>query len=186
MCNISSVLLIMGRIRRIAERGRLFLISRSPGMQIGRQCNLHVGARLRATDGGVLTMGNNVSIDRFSDITVKYGSVVVGSGSYIGQYSVICSRERINIGQNCLIAEHVTIRDHDHIFGTGLVTAEAGFSTSEVQIGNNVWIGAKVSITKGVEIGANAVIGSNSVVTHDVPMNTVVAGAPARILRKII
>jgi acetyltransferase-like isoleucine patch superfamily enzyme len=83
------------------------------------------------------------------------------------------------------IAEHVKIRDQDHVFGLGLKPSQAGFSTAPVFIGDNVWIGAKATITKGVKIGNNCVVGANSVVTCDVPANSVVVGAPARVVRKI-
>ena len=84
-----------------------------------------------------------------------------------------------------MIAEHVTVRDQDHNFGAGVETIESGFTTAAIEIGNNVWIGAKATITKGVKIGNNSVVGANSVVTRDVPPDTVVAGSPAIILRKI-
>jgi len=54
-----------------------------------------------------------------------------------------------------------------------------------VHIGKNVWIGANVTILPGVTIGDNAVIGAGAVVTKDVEANTVVAGVPARVLRRI-
>ena len=55
----------------------------------------------------------------------------------------------------------------------------------QVVIGNDVWIGAGAIILNGVTIGDNSVVGAGSVVTHDVPKNTIVAGNPAKILRKL-
>jgi acetyltransferase-like isoleucine patch superfamily enzyme len=55
--------------------------------------------------------------------------------------------------------------------------------TAPIHIGDNVWIGAKATITRGVTIGDNAVVGANSVVTGDVPADAVYAGAPARLIR---
>lgn len=52
-------------------------------------------------------------------------------------------------------------------------------------IGNNVWIGAGVSIMPGVNVGDNAVIAGGAVVTKDVSANTVVGGNPAKVIRKI-
>ena len=52
-------------------------------------------------------------------------------------------------------------------------------------IGNNVWIGDKVTILPNVTVGDNAIIAANSVVTHDVPLNTVVAGNPAKIVKQL-
>lgn len=143
------------------------------------------GVRLRTTDGAKLRLANGVVIDRFADITAKYGHLEIGARTYVGQFSVICARDAIMIGSDCLIAEHVSIRDQDHRFGPGIITAEAGFSTGPITVGNNVWIGAKATVTKGVSIGHNVVIGANAVVTRDIPANCIATGAPARVIRMI-
>lgn len=54
-----------------------------------------------------------------------------------------------------------------------------------ITIGNNVWIGANVSVMPGVTIGDGCVIAANTVVTKDIKPNSLVAGVPARIFRKI-
>ena len=54
-----------------------------------------------------------------------------------------------------------------------------------VTIGDNVWIGGSATILPGVSIGDNVTIGAGSVVTKDVESNTVVAGNPAKIIRRI-
>jgi len=167
----------------IAVSGYVLLVR--AGFQTDGRIRVARHVRLRATDGGTACLADAVSIDRFADITVKFGHLEIGTRSYIGQYSVICAREAIRIGTDCLIAEHVTIRDQDHTFGPGLTTAMAGFATSPVTIGNNVWIGAKATVTKGVTIGDNVVIGANSVVTRDIPPNSVAVGAPARVIRNL-
>ena len=148
----------------------------------GSGCEITRGVRIRATDGGYAKFADRVCIDRFVDIHSKNGQLSIGQGTFIGQYSVICSQNKISIGSDCLIAEHVTIRDQDHNFGTSKKTNLAGMRTSPIEIGNNVWIGAKVTVTKGVKIGNNSVVGANSVVTKDVPPNTIVGGVPSRIL----
>lgn len=176
---------LSSRLTRATLRLRAILIFRQQQCTVGRGCSLAAGVRLRATDGATITLGDQVTIDRYADVTVKYGSLQIGARTYIGQYSVLCAREDIRIGTDCLIAEHVTIRDQDHRFGPGLVTAQAGFTTAPVTIGNNVWVGAKATITKGVRIGDNAVIGANSVVTRDIPANCVALGIPARVARMI-
>lgn len=153
--------------------------------ETGGQVSIARQVRVRATDGGTARLGQGVSIDRYADITVKNGRLEIGANSYIGQHSVICAREAITIGSDCLIAEHVTIRDQDHRFGPGLITARAGFNNAPVTIGDNVWLGAKVTVLKGVTIGNNVVVGANSVVTRDLPANVVAAGNPARVLKQI-
>jgi acetyltransferase-like isoleucine patch superfamily enzyme len=97
---------------------------------------------------------------------------------------VICSIQDIRIGNNCLIAEYVSIRDQNH----GIELSKGNFdsqplTSAPVKIADNVWIGAKVSVLAGVRIGANSVVAANAVLTHDVAEATVVGGVPARIIR---
>lgn len=54
-----------------------------------------------------------------------------------------------------------------------------------IHIKRNAWIGAGATILPGVTIGENAVVGAGAVVTHDVPNNVVVAGIPAKVIKKI-
>lgn len=160
------------------------LILLQPGCQSEGVVKIARGVRLRITDGGSAKLADGVTLDRFTDVKVKHGKLEIGANTYIGQNSVICVLEAISIGVDCLIAEHVTIRDQDHRFGPGKITAKSGFTVAPVIIGDNVWIGAKCTITKGVTIGSNAVIGANSVVTRDVLPHSVVVGIPARTIHR--
>lgn len=56
---------------------------------------------------------------------------------------------------------------------------------AKIVIEDNAWLGAGVIVMPGVTIGKNSVVGAGAVVTHDVPDNTIVAGVPAREIRKI-
>ena len=90
----------------------------------------------------------------------------------------------ITIGDMCFIAPGVILTCAGHP-----VVAEQrdqGIETSKpITIGNSVWIGAHATIRGGVTIGDHAVIGAGAVVLHDVPENTIVAGVPAKEIRKI-
>lgn len=113
-----------------------------------------------------------------------YGEIEVGRGTIFGHHCTIASQESIVIGEDCLIAEMVSIRDHDHCFDRlDVPIREQGATVAPVRIGRNVWLGAKVTVGKGVTIGDNAVIGANAVVTRDVPANAVAVGIPARVIR---
>jgi len=59
-------------------------------------------------------------------------------------------------------------------------------SSSDIIIGNKVWIGANVQILKGVHIGNGAVIGAGSIVTQDIPEKCMAAGVPAKVVRENI
>ena len=74
----------------------------------------------------------------------------------------------------------------DHGFkNNGIIFRRQKTIFKDVIIGNNVWIGARVSIMKGVEIGDNCVIGAGSVVTKSIPRNKLVYGVPAKIIKEI-
>ena len=87
----------------------------------------------------------------------------------------------IDIGDNVTMAPRVHILCHDASTKQFLGYTKIG----RVNIGNNVFIGADTTVLPGVNIGNNVVIGANSTVTHSIPDNTVVAGAPARIISSL-
>lgn len=151
-----------------------------PGdLSIGRGVNFSV------TDGGELYFNSGCSVDHNASLIVKTGKLSVGPNAHIGIGAIIVARDSIRIGSNALVAEYVTIRDQDHAFDGVAVTASNGFRTAPIFIGNNVWLGAKVTVTKGVTIGDNVIVGANSVVTRDIPSNCVAAGVPARVLHTL-
>lgn len=90
------------------------------------------------------------------------------------------NRKGIHIGSNCLIASGTTILSHEHIF----VKKDGSFYMKDTYIGNNCFIGVNSLICPGVHIGDQCVVGGGSVVTKDVPSNCMVAGVPARIIKK--
>lgn len=156
-----------------------------PSLSLGNDVRLSRLVAIQISDGGRLELGRLSHLDRAVCVTAKFGNLMIGQNAFIGQGTIIVARESITIGDDVLIAEYVTIRDQDHRFGGPEPTARNGFDTAPIVIGNNVWIGAKATITKGVTIGDNSVIGANSVVTSDIPPNVVAAGVPARVIRSI-
>jgi acetyltransferase-like isoleucine patch superfamily enzyme len=101
-------------------------------------------------------------------------------------FNIGCSfqdRGGISIGDGTMIGMNVTIATLNH--GLPSETRNVTYP-SPVIIGDNVWIGSNATILPGVTIGDNSVVAAGAVVTKDVPVNTVVAGVPAKELKKII
>lgn len=114
------------------------------------------------------------------------GKLTIGANTTINRYSRIVAFEQIEMGDNVMLAQFVTIVDHDHKFSSsdnGL--AFDGYETKPVRIGNNVWVGEKASILKGCTVGDNVIIAAHSLVNKDVPPNSVVGGVPAKVLKTI-
>ena len=152
---------------------------------IGAGVGVAAGAELRVLGGGRLVIGAGTQIDRHALLRVLEGRLEIGPGGHVGRGAVLVAREAIVIGRDVLIAEHVTLRDQDHRFGMDPPTARSGFLTAPIRLGDNVWLGAKVTVLKGVTIGNNVIVGANSVVSRDLPDNVVAVGAPARVIRRL-
>ena len=114
------------------------------------------------------------------------GSVIrVGAGStFSNNVSVIATRW-VTLGRDCLIGDGVLIVDSDfHHLDPGK-RRDPDPPSAPVEIGDNVWIGARAVILKGVTIGLGSVVAAGAVVTRSVPERTVVAGNPARSIKNI-
>jgi acetyltransferase-like isoleucine patch superfamily enzyme len=110
--------------------------------------------------------------------------IEIGPYAYVGPEAMICPRVRI--GAYSMIGPRVTIVGKDHIFDrAGVPTIFSGRpALSPTVIDADVWIGACSTLIAGVHIGRGSVVAAGAVVTRDVPPFCIVAGVPARVLRK--
>ena len=171
----------------MGKRFRLILARlRHPRVCFGEKCDVRKRFVLRQNPAGRVEFGEACVLD--NDLTIEcLGSLSVGKRVIFGHHCTLAARDNISIGDDCMIAEMVSIRDHDHAFSSrGGVYREQGFVCAPVCIGKNVWLGGKVTVCKGVTIGNNSVIGANAVVTKDIPANCIAAGVPARIIRQLV
>jgi acetyltransferase-like isoleucine patch superfamily enzyme len=162
---------------------RLFLRVAYPDLSAGMATLIDRRCSIRCFDKGSIAIGLGGGVSEFAQIHAKGGRITIGDNAFIGIGAILVSIDEITIGHDVLIAEYVTIRDQDHEFEAVTPTARAGMRTAPIRIGDNVWIGAKATITSGVTIGDNAVIGANAVVTTDIHANAVFGGVPARFIR---
>lgn len=117
---------------------------------------------------------------------VKYLFDFVGDKLVIGKFCMIASgAEFIMNGANHLV--NAVSSYPFAIFGNDWAHAMEGKTypnKGDIVIGNDVWIGYQATILSGVTVGHGSIIGSKSVVASDVPPYSIVAGNPARIIRK--
>lgn len=113
------------------------------------------------------------------------GRISIGHHTRIGDNTICYSFAGggITIGSNVWIAPNCYIIDCDHCIKKDILIREQGALVKPVTIGDDVWLGAGVTVLKGVHIGNGAVIGAGSVVTKDIPENAIAVGVPAKVIK---
>ena len=152
-----------------------FIVIGGKYISIGENFNSFSGLRLEAHESHLnntytpeLLIGDNVSINYDCHI----GCV-----------------NKINIGNNVLLASKIFITDHFHgeINESTLKyppSLRKVVSRGPVIIEDNVWVGEGAAIMPGVTVGKNSIIGANAVVVKDIPPNSIVGGVPAKIIKQ--
>lgn len=120
-------------------------------------------------------------------IHMDYGTNVrLGSNVYLNQNCTIIDTCLVSIGSRTLVAPNVSFYSGAHPLDPQLRNGTRGPETGkEIHVGEDCWIGGGAIILPGVKIGRGSTVGAGSVVTKDVPPFHVVAGNPAKIIRKI-
>ncbi|HEY0973775.1 MAG TPA: DapH/DapD/GlmU-related protein [Solimonas sp.] len=155
-----------------------------PGVVLGDGVALAPGVLLQATDGGGVVIGRRCTISRGVSIVAMGARIEIGDDTFVGPWSTLTAKAGLRIGNDCLIAERVTLRDQNHDIRNGNVVPlrEAGYQSAPIVVGDDVWIAAGVVVLKGVTVGDGAVIAANAVVVRDVGRREIAGGVPAKIL----
>jgi maltose O-acetyltransferase len=161
------------------------------------KAELNFGALLvTVTSKDQIILGKNVKIS--GRLTVaKKGKIIIGDYTMMGSRAMIQAEERIEIGRFGYIGPDSWIQDSNNhsIFAKDRMIdtlgAEYGIDGTKaihkpIKIGNHVFIGRRAMILKGVTIGDRSIVAAYAVVTHDIPPDVIVAGNPARIVKRIV
>lgn len=184
--------------RMLAYRSLLGSCGKKPafGRGVVLRCPkaIHLGKKVLVDDyaaldvrgeEGKITLGDYVSVGRYSSIVAKDGTVTLGAGVNIGSYSRIATQSSISVGESTLISAYCYIGpgNHKRDSDRSLIESEMEIRGG-VDIGAHAWIGAHCTIMDGVTIGEGAIIGAHSLVKDDVPPHAIAVGTPAKIIRR--
>lgn len=114
----------------------------------------------------------------------RKGKIEIGEGTYINRNTIIDAHERILIGCDVMIGPFCFITDGNHGTNSATTVKSQAMTAQRVEIEDEAWIGAHVTVLPGVRIGRGAVIGAGSVVTRDVPAYNIAFGSPATVRRQ--
>ena len=146
------------------------------------------GARFSGLEKGKLTLGVDAIIEAgtlidLGDDLNGYGSLTVGSRTWIGEYNNIrlAGGRTIIIGADCLISQFVTIiaANHDTRRDVVMRAVPPAPGAEEITIGNDCWLGAGVTVLPGTSISDGVVVGANSVARGRLETYGIYAGSPA-------
>jgi len=173
------------------------VVLRLHGAVVGKGCRFNGMPVVRTVRGGDLILGDGVLINsrQYSNSATMLhrtvlsvlrpgAAIVLGAGVGLSGVSIVATT-RVEIGENTLVGSGAVIWDTDfHPLDPRQrrVHPTRGAASAAIDIGRDVFIGARAMILKGVTIGNGVVVGAGAVVTRDVPAGAVVAGNPAQIV----
>jgi acetyltransferase-like isoleucine patch superfamily enzyme len=147
------------------------------------------------TGEGIVSIGTNCFFGYVLGGFHKYGyiefqaryknsKIVIGNGVATNNNVFICAANYIEIGENTLIGQNVTMMDFE-AHGT-LPTKRRNIGTiGRILLGKNVWVGNNVIILKDSNIGENTIVAAGAVVSGSFPANVIIGGVPAKIIKYI-
>jgi len=151
----------------------------APDVKLGQNVAIHAFVNLYGC-----SIGDNSRVGAFVEIQKN---AQIGKNVKVSSHTFIC--EGVTIEDDVFVGHNVSFINDKYPRATtesGAPQSEADWSVIKTVVKRGASIGTSSTILCGITIGENAVIGAGSVVTHDVPANAIVAGNPARMMRKVV
>lgn len=159
---------------------------KNPGqIHLGRAVKIHSHSALDANSSGLIRLGDGVTLNRYAYITASRAGVAIGALSQINHFAVINGAGGVTIGRNVLIGPGAQLISYQHNYQNANVPIDSqGYTYEPITVEDDVWIGSNAVILAGVTIGRGCVIGAGAVVTKPCAPYSVLAGVPARVIKK--
>ena len=136
-------------------------------------------------------LGDNVTIAKFT--TIQCTGVIrslgvglkIGDNSAIGAYSFLGAQGGITIGNDVIMGPRVNFHAENHKYDNlNIPIRLQGETRQGIMIEDDCWVGAGSIFLDGVHVGTGSIVAAGSVVTKDIPAYSIVAGSPARVIKK--
>ena len=189
-----SLFKMQGCFKIIAVGRNVTILGKKKDLSVGKRVKIEDGVFLQSISQNGVHLGNNVTICHGAQIRPSgfYGGnlgwgLQMGNFSSIGANSYIGCSGKIIIGNYVMIGPHCTMIAENHNFNRDdIPMIQQGVTNKGIEIKDNVWIGANVTILDGVTVASGCVLAAGSVVTKSTEPNGVYAGVPAKLIKKRI
>ena len=170
---------------RLRQSWRAWLLRRCGVTCEGRVllgANIFVRKPLGTPVSSPIRLGAAVDLQQGVILDAAGGAIAIGAETYVGPYSVLYGHGGLTIGSHALIGPHCQLLSSNHTVPPmgHLIRYEPDLPLP-TQIGDDVWLGAGVTVLGGVTIGEGCVVGAGAVVTHDLPPGSIAYGVPATV-----
>ena len=170
--------------------GKNVVFKNISNIELGKGIYLDDYVYLNGLGKGNIIIGNNCRIGAYSRLIISttYNNlgeyIHIGNNVGMGEFCRIGGSGGVSIGDNTIIAQYLSLHPENHNFSdTSKLIKEQGTTRKAINIGENCWIGAKVTVLAGVTIGNNCIIAAGSVVNKSMPDNSIIGGVPAKIIK---
>ena len=171
---------VLGYLRMLRARARV------PGLVFEGPCFIGPDVQFQVTPGtGRLIIGAYTHIGGGTALRAHEGTLRVGPKTILGVRNTVNTWLDVEIGASCIFADDVYVCDFDHrTEELDVPIKDQGIVKSPVRIGEDVWVATKVVVTRGSDIGPHSVVAAGAVVRGEHPERSVIAGVPARVVRR--
>lgn len=178
-------------------RGKIFLgqgcsIKNKRNFYFGKNVTIEKHTTIDCYASDKIEIGSGSRIGAYSLVTCtshlsKYGKgLKIGENSAIGRFSEFGAAGGIEIGDNVIMGSYISFHSENHNYeDTSRLIREQGVTSKGITLGNNIWVGAKVTFLDGSQVGDNSVVAAGTVVKGIFPNNVIIGGVPAKILKVI-
>lgn len=170
--------------------GKNVIFFNPPKVTYGKFLRLGNQVYVSALSKNGIQFGDNVSIGAFGRVIVSTSldnigdKIKIGNNVGIGEFAYLGGAGGLEIGDECIIGQYLSCHPENHIYSDLNISIRyQGVTRKGIKIGNNCWVGAKVTVLDGVIVGNGCIIAAGSVVTKSFPDNSIIGGVPARILK---
>ncbi|PMO59268.1 hypothetical protein BCT07_09665 [Vibrio breoganii] len=155
----------------------------NPATILGKGCRINWTVSFCGTKP--ITIGRQCSLRNYAVLSPGHGSISIGNNSAIGAFNYFDGNGGIEVGNDVRFGPHCAVYSANHTFADiDHTIASQPLDYAKVIIEDDVWVGSHSVILAGVRIGTGTVISAGSIVTKDVEPYCVVAGVPAKVIKR--